>query len=825
MEESIFCPKCHHKNSLKSLTCESCGFALKTGDTKSDNWLDSLRKTGELRELDSTMDKEDSPDLNSKSGSDTLPDWLKRIQELDVPDKVEDFDEGKLKTNDYKDKNKSKKPIANQEHKGKNDQDYEWLQSFRDFSDPVEKPEEENSSINSSDSMDGNKELAEDQPLLSIEDIKENWQNEFPLLSDNVLGEDISPADDLPEWLNKDFAVDQPEPEQIPTAEETLSIENQQTEATNDIPEWLKSNEKSSRMNLEENNEIDNSIPEWLKEIKSSKNKLPIDEDLDQAKNDVENDEYLDSELLFNKLNLDINDTATTSESQSSMDYEHGIEDDLIQSDLPSPAFILEKDDLPSENPFLFDDDDTQFFQDTPQPDEDKSDIENQRIENNLSTSSSDSGLDSVPFSFDGIPDWLEKVRLDELDIDNEKYSTEAEVDKPQLSSPIEPNDTNAISQANLPEWLKAIRPIEVVTPDVSRIKPSKRVEQAGPLAGLTGVLSTENISNLYASSKTADLNIEITEKQKMHAALLEEIISPINLQSITSQNKTDEKQFLSIVVPVLFLILIVFSIFFNKNIFSFPVEIPAETVRFHNLITGYLNQNQTPEDILLISEMDASAYPEMNLISKSVIENLFANNHRISSLATNPNGIIVSTAILENATQSIATYNFAENVINLGYLPANHLGIQSFLADPRGTILTDYEGNAIWTSSYLSNVDSITDFDLIILMTDNAEKSRVWIEQIKIFAPDIGFVVISTTQAIPLLQPYVDSHQIDGMIGGIPGNLAFTNLLDSKSNELERFAFLNQISVLLIIIFLLIGSLTAIFTNMKKLMKNEKKQ
>lgn len=824
MEDMIICPNCQQKNSKTSTKCENCGhiFSNETKNGFSENWLDSLRKTGELREVDPPPGDEENSIFETKDDSEAIPDWLKRIQETDNSDTVKHEDlfldpkeAEEIHVNDQ---------ILESDQKEKNDSNYEWLKDFRNYSEVEGKTEDKSDDLNSSDTLD--EIVLEEEPLLSIDEIKKDWQNEFPTLSKNLDEEDIAPADDLPEWLNTDIGLEKPELDLSASAEEAMFSEIVQSNQENELPEWLKINGETSKDTLAEVKESDTSIPDWLHSINTSQENPLLDEKLERTDQDSKEDEFMDSDLLFNKLEIHVDTTNDHAKDEEHLDLEKkSPEIEKSESNISTPAFIIEENELPTEKPFLLDDEDAQLFRDSTQFDEEYLSAARNGLEDIEPLSTQNGDVDSVPFSFEDIPDWLEKVRLDELDTDIEKFSQESEEAQPLPEPKIDKTSTNDISKGNLPEWLKAIRPIEVVTPDVSDLKYSKRVEKAGPLAGLKGVLSTEDISSLYTTSSLTAININITEKQKAQAKLLEEIVSPVNLQTTHEHKKSSESNLLSVVIPAIFLLLMIFSLFINQNIFNFPVQIPAETVRFHNILTGFLNQNQTQENILLISEVDASASPEVSLISKSVIENLYLNNHRISYLSTNPNGIIVAKNILENGTLSVPSYNFSDNIINLGYLPANHVGIQSFLSNPQKTIPSNFEGTEIWTSTYLSDLRSITNFDLFILLTDNSEKARLWIEQIELFAPEVGFLVIATTQSTPLLSPYVEANQIDGMIGGITESRAFNSLVNTESEDLSRFTFILQLAVLIIIIFLLSGSLVTIFSNMKTLIHEKKKQ
>lgn len=840
MEDSIICPKCHSENPKSNTQCNNCGYIFTKSDKEedisnsSDHWLDALRETGELREsnFESENDQKEFTNNQEEEDDDSIPEWLRRIRDINTTDQAKEEEGNRLlseeKTQDLPDLGL---PQASSEST-----DFEWLNDFRNISESENTYQSEEEEVLPSEET-SLEDVDESQPLLTIDEIKQDWKNEFPTMSKNPDKEEIAPAEDLPDWLNSDLLSNLESNENMPDwlapspSAQSSEEEEKTPTSSKELPDWLNHPDASSLEELNKTNQSDPSIPGWLHEINSPDKDGSSSSIESTTEENVEKVEIEDSELLFNKLEINFEDHSDEEDKESGeiIDSNHDNVGDRQKehSDTVTPAFIFSEEDLISEKPFLFDDESLQFENENFKMNEAQFGFQRER----------DEGLDQVdesshhynaPFTFENIPDWLEKVDLDTTEFEPESLSTttdeddeEEEDQEPKVS---EKQPSRDISKANLPEWLKAIRPIEVVTPDISKIKNTKKVEQAGPLAGLRGVLTTENIANTYTTSSSNSLNINVSDKQYAHAKLLEAIVTPKRVEDINKHEKT-QSNLLAILIPVVFLSIVIYSLFLEKVPITRFINFPAETVRFHNLITGYLNQNQEPGNILLISEVDSSAYPEINLIASGVLENIFLNNNYLTALSTNPNGVIVADNILNNASLKVPSYNYSEKAINLGYLPGNYLGIQAFLSNPRQFILEDTKQQNIWTTTHLSNTNAISDFDLLLLITDNSDNAKKWVEQIELISPESGLLVISTTQASPLLQPYLNSNQIDGMISGIAGSLAFNQLSNTESTELNDYWSINQMAVLIVILLMLVGSIVSIFSKLKPLVSQKKKQ
>ncbi len=102
----------------------------------------------------------------------------------------------------------------------------------------------------------------------------------------------------------------------------------------------------------------------------------------------------------------------------------------------------------------------------------------------------------------------------------------------------------------------------------------------------------------------------------------------------------------------------------------------------------------------------------------------------------------------------------------------------------------------------------AISDFGAIILMTDSTESARTWIEQVGLFTGDTPLLLVSSAQAAPALQPYVQSGQVAGMISGLNGAAAYHQLSQSTTEPVAGFWDAFQGGMLLIAAFMLLGAL-----------------
>ena len=399
-----------------------------------------------------------------------------------------------------------------------------------------------------------------------------------------------------------------------------------------------------------------------------------------------------------------------------------------------------------------------------------------------------------------GIPDWD-----DNLELGSESPITDE--DKDENGPFIE--DDQGISPGELPSWLKAMRPIEAFTPDVNLSDSRKMVEKSGPLSGLRGVLSSEDAVSSISSPPSYSVNLNLSEKQRINAEILDQVLKP-ETQPERKNNRTTKNKELVIRFLVSFslLFVLIFSFFAeNKNV-SLPDIFLPETVRFASISNGLLLSLDRSPQILIIMDNEAASQAEINLITRPVFERLMLKDSYLSIISSNPNANLVAMNVLSKAGLNIPTYLKEEKISNFGYLPAGATGIQNFLLNPRSTIPVGIFPEDIWNSSGLQNIYQISQFDAVLLVTDNPENSKLWLEQIRINVPEITILVAATAQAAPLLQPYVDSQQIDGMISGLYGSISYSQLLQEDSVTLSSYWNMYKLGIFTFILIIIIGGL-----------------
>ncbi len=828
MVEKVYCPQCKTENDSSASQCIKCGFNFISNslDSSSESdWLSFLRGEDDNNQTTESPIAGNAENQSEPFGdaNEDSPDWLQRIRDI----KQTDSEYNKLESRKSMESHSSSEnddliKSLRDEEKQHEEKTADWISDFRNTQEQIneesshekeqdEVPEESGSSTSS-----------------TLEEIKKNWQIEFPPVLDSDDNGNILPAEEFPDWLSKNISKlsekdeildDSDVPDWLSPVSDETSEDDGKSKEPFDIPDWLsKTNflvdeELKSDPEPESSTESDELL-KFLKEInpgKEEEEEEVVDISLSKDESEMGIEDTYDSVLLFNKLDM-LPDTKIDEDSRSENDQ--AIASEVDQNDVDrdqkrseESAFIFDENELESYSvsPFIGIDENEDWLNDTQLSvmDDEQIDDEDQDRDQEVNPEESDEPFSA--FKIGDVPDWLENIGLESKEV---PPFQEIEEEKTSYSS----EGTN-IERGNLPEWLKAIRPIEAVSPELPQQKSPNKIEKSGPLAGFQGVLSSENVAKTFSAPPAYSATINVTDKQKTHLKILEEVISPTPQNSATKNKKQSFSYRLEIyLVPLFLLLIIIYSSFIDHSSLNFPENLPADAVRFHTLATGYLNRNQSPSHVLVIFETDGSSYPELNLISEGFFEDLFNNNHWVTTISTNPNGFLVSEKILSGVNLKVPSYNYEERITNLGYLPGYGPGIQAFLLNPKATSPGMDLNLQLWEKAPLSEINTANDFDMIILLTDNSENAKLWIEQINLLVDKSDLLLISTTKASPLIQPYLKTNQVDGMLSGIMGGLAFNLLSKTSISDLGRYWAIVQLAAMVFVFFLLAGGVISIF-------------
>ena len=374
-----------------------------------------------------------------------------------------------------------------------------------------------------------------------------------------------------------------------------------------------------------------------------------------------------------------------------------------------------------------------------------------------------DTSGDAALASADQVPDWLR----DKASQAGVELSSEAEAETEAAAVP-----AGELAPAALPAWLQAMRPVEAVmqTGAEGALVESDRVEKAGPLAGIQGILPTLDLTRQYRKPPRYSSKLKTSEKQREHAELLDALVSGESQPQQVQREFVQAPQRVMRIGIGLLLILVVVLTYLFGSVPANPAA-PVEVLHFNNAVGGL-----PPGSTVLLAVDYAPAYSgEMRLAATRVVQLLMEKGLRLALVSTQVTGPVLGADLLRSAAAELpaGSFNFDEQSANLGYLPGGIASLREFANQPRRAV----RWPGMWDLPAVQQVNALTDFSAIIVLTDQVEGGRAWMEQVQPLYGESPFLLVSSAQAAPVLQAYVNDGQADGLVAGFTGGMAFAGL------------------------------------------------
>jgi hypothetical protein len=393
------------------------------------------------------------------------------------------------------------------------------------------------------------------------------------------------------------------------------------------------------------------------------------------------------------------------------------------------------------------------------------------------SSSASTQDVDSL-FDIE-MPDWLSQ-----------------EPESPETSQPEAaiPAEDDTLSPVELPSWVQAMRPVDSAIDDSTASTVDQVTEREGPLAGFRGVIPASPIGSSLRP-KAFSLKLQITEEQQASATLLEQLIAGEKiLQPPKETTGISSPNVLRWALSVLFLVVLGTVLGLGSR--WMPI-VPS------NELSDLVVAIPASSPVLVVVDYEPSFSGEMEASAGPLLDQLaLSRQSAFTFVSMSPNAsALVERLMLDTGINGLG-YQPGAQYFNLGFLPGGSAGVLGFIENP---------------------ADKFASFEAVILMTDNAETGRVWVEQLD-FAkgkfPSLAgkpLIVVSSAQSAPLLQPYVSSGQVDLMVNGLADAAKFEYVNNTRPGIARSYWDAFGIGLTMAVIAIILGSIWSVFMQIRE--------
>ena len=333
---------------------------------------------------------------------------------------------------------------------------------------------------------------------------------------------------------------------------------------------------------------------------------------------------------------------------------------------------------------------------------------------------------------------------------------------------------------AELPSWVQALRPMESVveeTAESAETNEPQDVENEGPLAGLFSVLPTQPGMLDLRTQKVYAHELLTNETQLAQAALLENLIKTEHISQVQPLHaKASRIQPLRWIIGTALLVVILLFAALGSKVFPSPAASAESSPVGMLLKTVSGLPDNAP--VLVVMDYQPGYAGEMESALGPVLEHLMSKKTRLAFVSTSPVGGLMADRLLSKFAGSYP-YQAGLQYVKLGYLPGGAAGIKVFADQPAATLGQESLSGNLWNTPVLQDVSvnseiKLSNFAAIVIATDNPDIGRLWIEQAQPVLGTKPMLMVVSAQAEPMIQPYLLSRQISGLVAGMEGGLQY---------------------------------------------------
>ena len=349
----------------------------------------------------------------------------------------------------------------------------------------------------------------------------------------------------------------------------------------------------------------------------------------------------------------------------------------------------------------------------------------------------------------------------------SELFEAHTAADRP---SPHEPAKSDALGvplwHEGQPDWLQAGESSPVIPP--------------------IGKHADNELTNPFTVESSA-FGSQLYTTQLKNAGLFSEILHeepPDGGSGSHSRMRSGRNPLGRIVIGLILILAVLLPLLSQQS----PWVIPAFYTQ--EIVDTLLVIEELPPDkpVLIAAQFEAGLAGELSWTFEAIVSHLISRGVPLTSVSTNAAANAILADMLDQAVRLAEDYPPQTKMVNLGYLPGGTVALSAFVRDPVTVAPYTADLAPAWELPALANVRSLADFSAILIVTDNPENVRAWVEQSGRVSAAPPLLVVSSAQAAPIIQPYYDSFQVAGYLSGAGGAATYQLLRQVAGNASNHY-------------------------------------
>ena len=341
--------------------------------------------------------------------------------------------------------------------------------------------------------------------------------------------------------------------------------------------------------------------------------------------------------------------------------------------------------------------------------------------------------------------------------------------------------------------------------------------DAAGSSPDLTGSTQNGEFPAEFTPASSTLRSINLTDQQRAQAVVLQDLLrDEVEPQLPPEKRSKIPNLLMRWIIGIVLVAALIYTIITARatTLPTFYVPPMPQQLSFYNQVES-LPEKAT---VLVAFDYEAAFSGEIRPMAINVIEHLKQKSANIAAISIVPAGPILAEDAYAAAVPANSLLQPIDQgeFVNLGYLPGGLVSLREFSLQPLQAstygLQSAADGLSPWSQPALQGISRLSDFAMVIVITDSLETGRAWIEQVQPSLGKIPLLLVTSAQAGPMISPYLFSGQANGVIAGFPGNLVYEQLLNNGIGDPTNF-LAYRTGMYILLVALIIGIFLKIFS------------
>ncbi len=238
----------------------------------------------------------------------------------------------------------------------------------------------------------------------------------------------------------------------------------------------------------------------------------------------------------------------------------------------------------------------------------------------------------------------------------------------------------------------------------------------------------------------------------------------------------------------------------FLVSFVELPVTITTDVQRIHDTIEG-LDEHAT---VMVSFDYGPSSKPELQPMALAILRHCFSRNLKVVGVTLVTEGVGLANAAMETAASEFGK-EYGKDYTFLGFKAGGAILVLNLGQDLQGTFKEDFRGTPTNEMAVTKSMGSLKDFDYVIDLAAGFPGIEEWIaygQERYRFTLGAGCTAVMA----PDFYPFLQSGQLNGLIGGLAGAAEYETLIDRKAKAMGGMQA-QSVAHLIIIAFILLGN------------------